>query len=207
MKLYVSIGPNPRLVRMFLAEKRLTIPLQTVDLVGGENRQPAFLALNPAGGLPVLELDSGQTIAETAAICDYLEELHPAPPLFGATPEARAEVRMWVRRIDSAFVQPVTAAFRFGPGLALFRDRVYCIPEAAAEMAKMAQAGAGWINAQLADRPYLAGDRFSYADLLLFCFVDFARLRTGLPMAAEHTHLAAWYDRISQRPAVQATPA
>lgn len=207
MKLYTSIGPNPRVVRMVLAEKRIEIPCQRVDLVGGENRQPAFLAINPAGQLPVLELASGQAIAESMAICEYLEETHSAPPLIGDSAPTRASVRMWTRRIDLAYVQPVTAAFRFGPALRLFQSRVYCIPLAAEDMANMARQGEMWIEAQLGERPYLAGDRFSLADLVLYCFVDFAARRAGLPLDPSHTRLAAWFERINQRDSAQATAA
>ena len=100
MKLFTSIGPNPRVVRMFMAEKGIEIPLESVDLMGGENRREPYTGRNPAGQIPCLELDDGRHLAEVTAICEYLEELHPTPPRIGATPEERAETRMWVRRID-----------------------------------------------------------------------------------------------------------
>ena len=93
MKLYNSIGPNPRLVKMFAAEKGLKLELVEVDIIGGESRQPAYLAINPTGTTPVLAPDGGRPIAETTAICEYLEELQASPPLIGATPAARAEAR------------------------------------------------------------------------------------------------------------------
>ena len=100
MKLYNSIGPNPRVVRMFLAEKGLKIPVTEVDLLAGENRRGDYTAVNPHGTTPALEVESGSHIAEITVICEYLEELHPTPPLIGATPAERAETRMWARRID-----------------------------------------------------------------------------------------------------------
>ncbi|MBP8134398.1 MAG: glutathione S-transferase N-terminal domain-containing protein, partial [Zoogloea sp.] len=100
MKLYNSIGPNPRLVKMFAAEKGLKLELVEVDIIGGESRQPAYLAINPTGTTPVLAPEGGRPIAETTAICEYLEEQQAAPPLIGATPAARAEARMWWRRVD-----------------------------------------------------------------------------------------------------------
>ena len=100
MKLYSSMGPNPAVVAMFLAEKGVEIPVEKVDLMGGENRQAPYVAKNPAGQLPCLELDDGSHLAEITAICEYLDEKYPSPPLIGTTPEERAETRMWTRRID-----------------------------------------------------------------------------------------------------------
>ena len=131
MKLYNSIGPNPRLVKMFAAEKGIKLDLVEVDIIAGENRQPAWQAINPTGTTPVLELDSGVRIAETAAICEYLEDRFPDPALIGATPEARAVTRMWWRRTDLIVVQPMTTGFRGAEGLPLFQGRVRCLPQAA----------------------------------------------------------------------------
>ena len=207
MKLYSSIGPNPRVVRMFLAEKGIVIPRQPVDLVGGENRQPPFLAINPAGQLPVLELASGECIAETTAICEYVEETSPSPPLIGDCPVSRALVRMWTRRIDLAYVQPVTSAFRFGPGLSLFESRVFCIPHAAEDMASMARQGEAWIETQLGDRPFIAGDHLSLADVVLYCFADFANRRARLPLDPGHARLSAWFERMAQRESARSSEA
>lgn len=197
MKLYISIGPNPRVVRMFLAEKGIVIPEQMVDLMGGENRRAAFLALNPVGQLPVLERDNGQPLCETITICEYLEEIGKGPALIGSNPDERAEVRMWVRRVESAFCQPITAAFRYGPALGMFRDRVHCIPHAAGDFAEIAQEGAIWINAQLEGRTYLAGDRLTLADIVLFCFLDFGVHRANFHISPEWENLANWYARMS----------
>src|ERR1700689_4895966 len=100
MLLYNSIGPNPRVVRMFMAERGIEIPKTEVDLRGGENRRPPFLAKNPAGQSPALELDDGTVLAEITAICEYLDEIAPGPSLIGSTPKERAETRMGSRRID-----------------------------------------------------------------------------------------------------------
>lgn len=205
MKLYISIGPNPRVVRMFLAEKGIVIPEHMIDLVGGENRRPAFLALNPVGQLPVLERDNGQPLGEITAICEYLEEVLEGPALIGSNADERAEVRMWVRRIDNAFCQPLTAAFRYGPGLGMFRDRVHCIPHAAADMAEITEEGAVWINAQMGARTYLAGDRLSLADIMLFCFLDFGVHRANFQISPKWQNLANWYDRMSLRPSAEAS--
>ncbi|MBS0345736.1 MAG: glutathione S-transferase family protein [Proteobacteria bacterium] len=199
MKLYTSIGPNPRVVRMFAAEKGLSLDHVVVDIIAGENRQPAWQAINPTGTTPVLELEGGLCIAETTAICEYLEEFRPAPALIGATPEARAVTRMWWRRVDLLVVQPMTAGFRGAEGLPLFRERVRCLPQAADDLKQSAREGLAWFEAQLGDKPYIAGDALTVADLLLFCFVEFGAL-VGQGLDPAHRRLAAWRERIAARP-------
>ena len=132
MKLYDSLGPNPRLVRMFLLEKNVTVPAEQVDIMGGANRKPPYTDKNSAGQMPSLELDNGFVLGETIAICEYLEEKHPKPALIGATPEERAETRMWLRRLELGITEPGANGFRFAEGLAMFKDRLHTIPEAAA---------------------------------------------------------------------------
>jgi len=207
MRLHVSVGPNPRIVRFFVQEKGLHVKEVRVDLVGGENRAPAFLALNPAGQLPVLQTDTGPVIAEVPVICDYLESVLGGPPLIGPTLERRAEVLMWVRRVEQAYCDPVTRAFRYGPAIGLFGRRMRCLPEAAAGMADLARDGAAWIDAQLADRLYVAGAEFSLADIVLWCFVDFAARRADLPIDPAHARLQRWFDAVAARPAADATAA
>src|SRR6202011_2741585 len=114
MKLYDSIGPNPRIVRMFMAEKGIEMPKQTVDLRGGENRQAEHLKRNPHGQMPTLELDNGSYLSEITAICEYLEEKNPSPAMIGATPEQRAECRMWTRRVDLNIAEPLANGYRYG---------------------------------------------------------------------------------------------
>ena len=106
MILYLSQGANPRIVQLFLQEKRLSLEIRHIDLAAGEHRSDAFLCKNALGQLPVLELDNGQCISQTTAICEYLEELHPTPPLIGATAEERTETRMWLRRLDFLITEP-----------------------------------------------------------------------------------------------------
>ena len=137
-KLYNSIGPNPRVVNMFLAEKGIDFERVQIDLMGGENRQDAYKAKNPSGNTPALELDNGEVLAEITAICEYIDELHPDPPLIGTTPEERAATRMWVRRIDLGIVEPMANGFRYSLGLAMFQDRVHCIPQAADDLKAIA---------------------------------------------------------------------
>jgi glutathione S-transferase len=204
MRLYTSIGPNPRMVRIFIMEKGLTVPEIQVDVLAGENRREPFLSLNPAGELPVLELDDGSCLAETTAICEYLEERHPDPPLIGATPEARARTRMWWRRVDLKVVQPMTQGFRAAEGLELFRDRVHCLPMAAEELKATAREGLAWLEDQFGERPYLTGDAISAADIALFSFVEFGAM-VGQGLDPAHRRLAAWHDRMVSRPSAPAT--
>jgi glutathione S-transferase len=204
MRLYQSIGPNPRLVRMFLIEKGIELPTVDVDIIGGENRLPPFLAINPAGGTPVLMLDSGQALAETTAICEYLEELHPQPPLIGSTPEARAATRMWTRRVDLVVVQPMTAGFRAAEGLPMFKDRVHCLPLAAQDLKATAREGLAWLEAQIGDQPFIAGQAVTLADIMLYCFVEFGAL-VGQGLDPNHALLGAWRQRMAQRDSARAT--
>ncbi|MCY1267147.1 Glutathione S-transferase [compost metagenome] len=204
MKLFNSIGPNPRLVRLFAAEKGIALPLQDIDIIAGDNRQADFLRLNPTGTTPTLLLDDGRAIAETTAVCEYLEELHPVPALIGATAEERAETRMWWRRVDLAVVQPMTTGFRGAEGFELFRNRVQCFPQVAGEMKQSARDGLQWLEAQLGDGPYICGQRLTVVDLLLLSFLDFADLvGQGLDENA-CPRLARWLADMRARPSAGA---
>jgi glutathione S-transferase len=204
MKFFNSMGPNPRLVRMFAAEKGIALPETVeVDLVGGENRQDAYLDRNPAGQLPCLELDDGSTLAETVAICEYLEELNPEKPLIGSTPEERAMTRMWTRRVESKVNSPLADGFRFAEGLPLFKDRIRTLPEAADGLKAIAQDGLAWLDAQLADRSFIVGDRFTLADIVLFSFLDFGG-SVGQPLDPELKNVGAWFERVKSRPSAEA---
>lgn len=205
MKLYTSIGPNPRLVRLFLAEKQVELPQVQIDILAGENRRPPYLGLNPAGSTPLLVLETGQALAETTAICEYIEELQPTPPLIGATAEARALTRMWTRRVDLFVVQPMTSGFRGAEGLGLFQDRVHCLPQAADDLKATAREGLAWLDAQMADgRPFIAGQALTLADLMLYSFVEFGALvGQGLDPALQR--LGAWHQRMAERPSAKAT--
>jgi glutathione S-transferase len=204
MKFYDSIGPNPRVVRMFMAEKGIDMPKQTVDLRGGENRQDAHLKRNPHGQMPTLELDDGSYLSEITAICEYLEEKQPTPPLIGATPEERAESRMWTRRVDLNICEPLANGYRFGEGLKFFEKRIPVAAEASPGLKKIAANRLQWLNAQLGDgRDYLCGKRFTLADIHLYCFLDFGAM-VGQPLDAANANIAAWFARIGERPSVKA---
>ncbi|MFI4966034.1 MAG: glutathione S-transferase family protein [Caulobacterales bacterium] len=204
MKLHTSIGPNPRVVKMFLAEKGLEMPFVTVDLMGGENRrEPYATGVNRAGQTPALELDDGSTLTEITAICEYLEERQPAPPLIGTTAEQRAQTRMWTRRVDLKICEPLANGFRYAEGLPLFQSRMRCLPEAAQGLKAVARDGLEWLEGEFKG-PWITGDRFSLADILLFCFLDFGAT-VGQPLDPAFGRLTDWFARVKARPSAAAS--
>jgi glutathione S-transferase len=204
MKLLNSFGPNPRLVRMFMAEKGITIPSEDLDLLAGANRQAPYLSKNPAGQTPSLELDDGTVIAETVTICEYLEEKHPTPALIGTTPAERAVTRMWVRRVELNITEYMYNGFRFAEGIEIFRNRMLCLPEAAAGLKAKGKAGREWLDGLIAGRDFIAGNKISLADIVLFACVDFAK-DVGQPLEPELKNLSAWYARMSARPSAKSS--
>lgn len=204
MKLYNSIGPNPRMVRMFLHEKGIEIPLEPVDLMGGENRRSPYTDKNPAGQLPALELDDGTVIAEITAICEYLEDIQPEPPLIGATPEERAETRMWARRVDLNIIEPLANGFRFAEGAPIFKDRIHIIPQAADDLKAIAQEKLAWLDGLMEGKKFLVGDRFTMADVLLFSFLDFGRT-VGQPIDPGLPNVNSWFARVAERESATAS--
>lgn len=203
MKLYNSIGPNPHVVRMFMAERGISISSEMIDLPGGENRREDYLKLNPAGQTPALILDDGSVISEILAICEYLDETQPGDRLLGATPEARAQSRRWTRWVDLNVCEPMGNGFRFSEGLPMFKDRVHCVPEAAPGLKAIAQNRLAWLDARLADQDYVGGDSFGMADILLFCFQAFGNA-VGQPLNPEFKNLGAWFARVGARPSAAA---
>lgn len=201
MLLLDSIGPNPKVVRMFIAERGIRgIETQTVDLRGGENRQEPYMAKNPTATLPTLQLDDGTYLSEITAICEYLDETAAGgTTLIGATAQERAETRMWTRRIDLGIIEPMTAGFRFAEGLKMFQSRIHCIPQAADDLKKIARDRLTWLDKQMAGKTWVCGERFSLADIVLFAFLQFgAMVKQGLDPA--NANLAAWYERMAARP-------
>ncbi len=203
MKLYTSIGPNPRIVRMFLLEKGIEIATVQVDLMGGENRRGPYLEKNPAGQLPALELKDGRVLGETVVICEYIEEKSPRPPLIGSTPEERAETRMWQRRVELNITEHLFNGFRYAEGLRLFQDRIPTIPEAAEGLKALVRKRLEWIDGLIGDNQFLCGDRFTLADIILFAALDFGAT-VGQPMDPNLKNLGAWFARVAARPSAQA---
>jgi glutathione S-transferase len=204
MKFYNSVGPNPRVVKMFMAEKGIEIPYVEVNLMAGENRQPPHLARNPMGQMPALELDDGSVLAEILPICEYLEEIYPTPPLIGTDAEARAITRMWTRRVDLNICEPMANGFRFSEGLRLFESRIRCIPAAAADLKASAAEKLAWLDGQMAERHYISGSHFSLADVLLYSFLEFGA-QVGQPLDPANKNLAAWHARVATRPSAAAS--
>ena len=198
MKLYNSIGPNPRVVRMFLAEKGITLPVEEVDIQSGINREADFLKKNPSGQCPALEMDDGSILAEITAICEYLEDKYPSPALIGSNAEEKANTRMWTRRVDLNICEPLGAAFRFGAGLKMFQNRIRCLPEAADGLKACAQDKLTWLDSQMSGSNFVGGDSISMADVLLFCFLEFG-IQVGQPLNDANKNVAAWFERMKTR--------
>ena len=194
-------APNPRRVRIFLAEKGITLPETPINLMTREHKSPEFRAKNSLGQIPALELDDGTVIAETVSICRYFEELHPDPPLFGTSPVGRAQTDMWIRRVEFVVMAPVGAYWRHAHPrtaalLTQYRDYGLSNQDTYAAALK-------WIDRELADRAFVAGPDFGMADICLLSTVDFAAW-IGLPPPPELTALAAWHGRVSARPSAAA---
>jgi len=201
MKLYTYPGaPNPRRVHIYLAEKRIEIPFVRVDIIKRENRTPEFLErVNGMGGLPVLELDDGSYIAESIAICRYLEALHPEPSLFGQSAKEQGVIEMWLRRIELNLMVPVGLVWIHGSPLtkAVMKQQ---IPAVADQNRRVVARYFEFLDAQLASRAFVAGDSFSMADIVALCTLDFAANLNALRHAPEQQHLSRWYEAVSSRP-------
>jgi glutathione S-transferase len=204
MKLYDSFGPNPRALRMVLLEKQLELPKLEIDLLGAENRRPPYTDRNPGGQVPALELDDGRVIGETVAIFEYLEEKHPTPPLIGTTPEERAETRCWQRRVELRITEHLYNGFRFAEGLELFRPRLRVLPEAAEGLKATVRDNLAWLDPLLAGKSWIVGSRFTVADVILYCALDFGR-GAGQPLDGSLTNVATWFERVAARPSAAAS--
>ena len=199
-----ALSPAPRCLRMFLLEKGLRLPLQQVDVFAGENRAAPYLAHNPAGQTPALLLDDGRCIAESVAIMEYLEERHPAPALIGATPEERALTRQWQRRVELNITENIHNAFHWAEGLARFTGRIPVEPEAAPGLKRVAQDRIAWLDAMLGAGPWLAGERFTVADIWLYVWLDFG-ISVGQPFDRALPRVTAWFDRVATRASAAAS--
>ena len=208
MKLHSSLGPNPRLVRMFLVEKGLAegddFERVHYDIISGENRQSGELtSKNALQTLPVLELDDGTVLAESWPICEYLEEQHPDPNLIGRDACERAEIRKWVRWFDQEIVVPMTMGFRATGGRPMFEPRMKVVSEdAGAELNEMANAKWRWLDEQLGTRDNICCDRFTLADLIAFCFANFG-FTVGWKLPEGTDNLARFIDTHNARESAQ----
>ncbi|MFL5178015.1 MAG: glutathione S-transferase family protein [Microvirga sp.] len=203
MKLYdAGRAPNPRRVRVFLAEKGVTVPIISIDLARLEHKAPAYVAINPLQRTPALELDDGTVISESIAICRYFEELHAEPPLFGTGALERARVEMWQRRLEFGLLGTVAAVFRhLHPAMAEME-----VPQVAAwgETNKPRVIEfLRFLDGDLADRRFIAGDRFSIADITGLVGLDFMKL-AKLSLPDDLANVRRWHAELAARPSAQA---
>ncbi len=202
MKLYdSSTAPNPRRVRIFLAEKGIDVPTQQVDIGKRVNLEPDFLAKNPLGKVPVLELDDGTHLSETVAICRYLEGTHPTPPLMGVDPSDAAVVEMWQRRMEFEVAIPIMQCFQNTHDY--FKGRITQVPDYGEVCRATALERLAWLDQVLGEREFVAGERYSIADITLLVGIDFGRV-VRLRIPPEHKNLTRWHEAVSSRPSAQA---
>lgn len=203
MKIYTdAVGaPNPKRLRVYCAEKGLKIPYETVDIMTGQNRTPEFAKKNPLMGLPVLELDDGSCLTESLAIMEYLEDLHPTPPMIGTTPAERARTRELERICELGVLSP--AATIFQNTSPFFAGRLKQSPEAAENArARLAQ-NLKVIDARIGSHPYVAGERPTIADCTLLAGLAFAKFG-GVELDPAYKNLTRWHAAFQQRPSAQA---
>ena len=209
MKLYdCQMAPNPRRVRVFLAEKGVDIPKTEVSIIDGENLKPEYLAVNPRGLLPTLELDDGSRIDETIAICRYIEETQPEPNLMGRDALEKAQIESWQRHMEFDGLNPTGEMFRNSfdpfknrglPGL----ENVQAIPELAARGKAGVERFYERLEHRLSQSAYVAGERYTIADITALCVVDFASFaKMGIPEA--NTNTKRWHADVSARPSAKA---
>jgi len=197
MKLYNGMSPNGMRVVVFMAEKGIDLPTTPIDIMAGETRSDAYLKINPLGEVPALELDDGQIITESIAICRYLEATQGGPALFGASPKEQAVVEMWNRRMELRVLSVIGDVGRHE--FALFKDRYEQMPDYAASQRRLFTKRLQWLDSELADgRPFIAGDKFSAADItgmavLRICMFS----QTDIP--ADLTHLKKWENAVKSR--------
>jgi glutathione S-transferase len=196
-----SFAPNPRRVRIFLAEKNVEVPIQQIDIGKAENRESPYIDKNPLAGLPMLELDDGTCIAESVAICRYFEEKHPDPPLMGVEAVDRAVVEMWNRRMEFELLQTIAGVFRHTHEF--FKGRVNQVPEYGEACRVAVPAKLEWLDRELVDRPFIAGPGYTIADITALCSIDFGRV-SDIRVEPELKNLSRWYEAVSSRPSAKA---
>ena len=209
MKLFdMTDAPNPRRVRAFLAEKGVDIDKVQIDIMGGENLESTYLAINPRGVLPTLQLDDGSIIDEASAICRYFEETHPHPALYGTDAKSKAQIESWVRQIEGDVFAPAADVLRNSHPV--FENRSVPGTNNTPQVSALVDRGFGRVeafyqrlNQRLAESAYIVGDHYSAADLTAMCAIDFASF-VGIPVPEELKHLAEWHGRVSQRPSAAA---
>ncbi len=203
MKLYdLPPSPNARRVRIFIAEKGLEIPIVPVNMMTGENQSEDYLAKNSLGKMPLLELDDGTCIAESAAICRYLEEMNPNPPLMGQNPLERALVEMWHRRMELEFLIPMITIFLHTGEM--WKDRVTQIPQVAETGILNVKERMEWLDRELDGKEFITGEDYTVADIAAQCAFVMGKAALGLRIAEDQLNLSNWFTRVSSRPTARA---
>lgn len=195
-------APNPRRVRIFLAEKAVAYDTIEVSIAAAEHQKPEFRKKNPLALLPVLELADGKILRESMAISRYIEDLHPEPNLIGADPWERAVIEQWNRHAELELLIPIAQVFRNTN--AFWAGRIRQCAEYGDIMRELVASRFDWFDSELAQRPYLAGQRFTVADITALCAIDFGKVSSIRIQAETHPHLAAWHTRVSERPSSRA---
>jgi len=195
-------APNPRRVRIFLAEKGISIPTEQIDLGALEHKQPGFAALNPMQRVPVLVLDDGTVLSESVAICRYFEELHPEPPLMGRDPLDKAMVEMWQRRVEFNLLHTIMHAFRHThPAMA--EMEMPQVPDWGRANRPRVIESLKFLNGELARRPFIAGEHYTIADITGLVAIDFMK-PAKIERPEEFVHVTRWYEDVSARPSAKA---
>jgi glutathione S-transferase len=203
MLLYHDLrAPNPRRVRIFLAEKGVAYDTIEVSIAAAANRTPEFRKKNPIQLLPVLELEDGRVLRESMAISRFLEEQYPAPNLLGVDTWERAQIEMWNRHAELELLWPIAQVFRNTH--AFWQNRIKQAPEFAEIMRGQIAERFDWLDQELSSRPHLAGERFTVADITALCAIDFGKISDIRIDAAKHPSLAAWHTRVTERPSAKA---
>ena len=203
MLLYHDLrAPNPRRVRIFLAEKGVAYDTIEVSIAASQHQSPEFRKKNPLALLPVLELADGKILRESMAICRYLEELYPEPNLFGADPWERAQIEQWNRHAELELLIPIAQVFR--NTIPFWNGRIKQCAEYGAIMRDVVADRFDWFESELAQRPYVAGPRFTVADITALCAIDFGKVSNIRLKPETHPKLLAWYARINERPSAKA---
>jgi glutathione S-transferase len=196
MKLYVANAPSPAIARRLAQIKNIKLDLVEVDMMNKENRNPEFLKLNPAGQLPILQLDDGRALAELTAIAEYFEELVPDPVFVGRDAYERAETRMWMRRVDTKIILPMAMTFQHGRGAPFFSGRITIYESLSEPCGLLTREGMAWLDQQMHGRQFLCGDRITYADVMFHGFVTFFG-KMGQAIDPSLEALTAYMERLS----------
>jgi glutathione S-transferase len=203
MKIYdFPLAPNPRRVRIFLAEKKIEIVYVHVDIMKGEDRTAEFMEKNPLGGLPVLEFDDGTYLTESLAICRYFEGVYPELPLMGIDPRDVAFVEMWNRRMELEVLDPIANFLQHTSPI--FKDRIKQIPEFAEMRREHGLKRIEWLDSILAQRQFVAGERYTIADITAQVGIDLGFNLAGLKLPQGARHVKRWHEAVSSRPSAEA---